>query len=194
MATLARIRALWDSFPGEPGYTNWYYDMTDSVAGDLQTWADQMQTFFTALQPRLPTNLSVSIDPEVAQIDSSTGKMVGLGVITPGTPAVGTGSGPYSGTSGAVVRWTTNSFKNGRQVRGHTYLVPLYGGAYASDGSISTVTRNDIQDAAEAAIVGPVVKRVIWSRPAKGGSDGTYAAVIEAYVPNLAVVLRTRRT
>lgn len=194
MATMARIRALWEGWPGAPGYSNFYFDASAGTQTAYQEMANNIGGGFDLMTTLLPAGLTITIDPEVVIMDDSNGQMQNIVAIDSPDPSVGTSSGSYSGTSGALIRWVTATFKNGRQVRGHTYLVPLIGSVYSSDGSISGSALSTLETAA-LGMLGSAYDRLVWSRPTtSGGNNGSSAVITTAFIPDLAVVRRSRRT
>jgi hypothetical protein len=109
------------------------------------------------------------------------------------TPAViqGTAASGYSSASGAVVGWITNGFHNGRRIRGRTFLVPLGGVAYDTDGTLSAAYLTKCRSAATLYVTNG--SPAIFTRPQPGLSNGGATAVSAAQVNDKAAVLTSRR-
>jgi hypothetical protein len=120
----------------------------------------------------------------------------------------GTATGAYAGNAGAVVHWLTSLIVGTRRVRGRTFLVPMIGSAFESNGSLTSTALNTINNAAAALITAVGTGMVVWSRPVVAhtkydpktgqgtgvaGRSGTYGAVTGSRVPDLAISLRSRR-
>ena len=107
-------------------------------------------------------------------------------------PVVGSSSGAYSATSGACITWRTATVVNNKLVRGRTFIVPLSGGSYQSDGTLATSTITTIRTAANALLNSTDQTFVVWSRP-KDDAPGQTAVATMALVTDQAAVLRSRR-
>ena len=188
-----RVTARWAGFSGAPGYSNFFFATGGGLISDAQQVADRVRSAFGQLPPSLPQGTTVTIQPEVAVIDSDTGELTRYETITPGTTVSGTATGAYSGASGAVINWRTNDVRFGRRIRGRTFIVPLGSGAYDSTGTLSSGTLEDLNDFASVLVGGDLDSELgVWSRPRDGGG-GVFATVVSATVPDMAAVLRSRR-
>jgi hypothetical protein len=104
-------------------------------------------------------------------------------------------SAPYSAASGGVVTWRTAGVRNGRRVRGRTFLVPLASAAYQSDGTIASAVLTSLNtnfatflSDTNSAVLG------VYARPTfKGATDGAWFTVTGFNVPDKVAVLRSRR-
>lgn len=185
MATLSRVRAVWQNWPGAPGYSTFYFDGNDSGR------AAAVQIFFDAVKAYLPIGLTVSVQGEGDIINDTDGHITGSWSET--TPAVvtGTASGAYSGPSGAVIHWLTGGVIGTRRVRGRTFLVPL-ANAFESNGTIGSTPLTTLGSAANGLITNPNNSLMVWVRPGPKG-NGSSHIVSSARLPDLAVVMRSRR-
>jgi len=186
--TIERQRVLWTNFPGAPGYTNFY------SSGTMSTIAPAIRSFFEAIKALLPTSVTLVYPNTVDQINEATGAITGSYAYTPALAnTTGTTAGIFSGATGAVVNWNTDTFINSRRVRGRSFLVPLSGSAFDTNGSLDDTKRGTIQTAAAALVTAGSGAFVVWHRPTQFTS-GSAAAMTSAFVPDLAAVLRSRRT
>ena len=191
---LFRVKARWTGFSGAPGYNVFHFDAATEGAGpSAQACADELRTFYTAIVGRMPSGVSVNIESAVELIDESNGRLVDFEQITPGSPITGSLSGGYSSATGACVNWLTDGVRNGRRLRGRTFLVPLAGGAYDSDGTLSGPTLTTLQGAADA-LAASVVDLQVYGRPTgPGATDGYAEGVTAARIADKTAVLRSRR-
>lgn len=191
--TISRVTARWTGFNGAPGYTNFYFrDLADSDQAFLAR--NQISAFFISLAQLLPSTVEIITQNPIDVIDETTGQIVGFGPASNSVPsAVGLSSREYSAASGAVVNWETGGVRNGRRVRGRTFLVPLSSAAYDDDGTIDSAALTTIRNAATELVEDTaVLEMLVWSRP-KNGSPGEAHVVTSARVPDMAAILRSRR-
>lgn len=192
-----RVTARWTGFFGAPGYSNFYFNsgfLDGGLLGDeAQALAERVQNAFNQMSNLLPDTVTIEIEPEVPVIDSDTGVAQSFNVIEPPAVVRGGSDGGYSGPSGAVVTWRTNDLRNGRRIRGRTFLVPLYSGAYEPDGTLTTNALGILRDFGDNIRGGGLDGDLgVWSRPVNG-SGGVFATVTGHSVPDMAAVLRSRR-
>jgi hypothetical protein len=201
MAGILRVTARWSGAIGLPGYSVFHY--RDFSAGGEPTQAqaqnavDKVRTFFFTVAPLLPNVISVQVLGDVPVIEETTGTMTGI--FSANQPANVQGSigatVEYAAPVGAVVTWRTGTVRNGRIIRGRTFLVPLGRSAFAVDGTLASTALTTINSAANAlnddASDGDLG---VYSRPsAPGATDGVWAAVNGHSVPDMGAVLRSRR-
>lgn len=194
MAVIVKVQAQWQGFQGAPGYTNWYGLSDGDAAAAAQGLGNRMRAFFEAIKAYLVTGSTVKVQRLYQVLESTTGRITAEASL--GTdPAAngGTGSGAYSGASGAVVNWETGAFNaKGHRLRSRTYLVPL-AAAYDANGGIAATPLGIIQTAAGVVLGGPGAL-ICYSKPSvKGATDGQVNIVSAAIVHNKAAVLRSRR-
>lgn len=191
--SIFRVTARWSGFPGAPGYSNFHF--TGSTPGDVALGErERVRAFFSRVTARLASGTIIEIDPVVTEFDETTGQMIGMHLDEEELePLESSGSGSYAGPAGAVVNWRTQTVNNGRLVRGRTFLVPIAGSAFDSDGTLSTAALSQFRGAAEE-LSGADFETgfCIWSRPTDGGT-GAVAPVVSHDVPDMVAVLRSRR-
>lgn len=201
MASMNRVRVLWSNWAGQPGVSTFYL-------ADGRLDVTPIKTFFTAMAPFLPTPIQWTIPSIGDKIADGDGTIAGSWIGTGGgvVPTTGINS-PYSGASGFCVDWKTGTIVNGRRIQGRTFFVPGAQVLYQNDGTIVEATRGTILAAATALISSLGTDFLIWARPFEPGPDnpapgepghkeprlGTSGPVAAAFVPDLAVVLRSRR-
>lgn len=199
---MLRVKVRWSGFIGSPGWSNFYFDDTAGGFEDASSavaCADRVATFLTANRLKFPAAVQWTIQSDVEQITPSTGEM--HSVVSAGARAAITGgaaAGSYSGASGVCITWRTAGVRNGRRVRGRTFLVPTANNIYQSDGTIDGTHLNEFVNSANAlADQAAVLKLGVWCRPTVTNGvpneDGAFHPITSASVPDMAAVLRSRR-
>lgn len=185
--TTQRYRVSMTNWPGAPGTMTFYL-------GTAVTDFSPIRTFLNTCSAFVPNGLSFVFPSSVDQFDETTGTLTSTLALTPLTTVTSAAAaGAYAGSAGALIRWVTGSFINGRRVQGRTYLVPMRSPSFGTDGSIDSTTLTSIQTAAAAMIASFGSDLKVWHRPSPGGSNGSAVTVNSATVPDVAVVMRSRR-
>jgi hypothetical protein len=190
---IKRYRVSWSNFPGAPGVSTLYF--SDSV-----TDFSPVRTFFSTVALNVPNGLTFQFPTTVDLLDEVTGQIQTVqNATTLASVSSIVTAAPFSGTSGCIVQWRTPDFVEGKHVIGRTYVVPLAQIAYDAQGSISSGAITALQNAA-IALVG-ATSMVCWSRPRAASTNppvtarpGSAHPVTNASVPDLACVMRSRRT
>jgi hypothetical protein len=187
--SINKIRAIWNNWPGAPGYTTVY-----SASPPTPTLT-ALRGLFDALKANLPPNVVVSFPNSGDIVDEITGAVTGGWSATAVTAVTSTASvgTTYAGNSGACISWRTNNIVHGRRPIGRSYIVPLISPAFDNTGSLSATFLTTIQSAADAAIAAAGSGFVIWSRP-NGGRPGTTSIVTNATIADISASLKSRRT
>lgn len=201
MANLLRGKVNWTGFPGSPGYTVFHANPFQVEWTDGATaLRNAMNNFMVAISNNLPNNVTVTPDPEVELIESTTGELINTFTTATLAGTTGTGGVAYSGPTGAVVNWRTATIRRGRRMRGRTFLVPLANACYENDGSLTAIARDDIAAAAATFIADVNTELVVYGRPTPATAanpnpapDGVVGVVTSSSVPDMAAVLRSRR-
>jgi hypothetical protein len=201
---LQRYRVSWTNWPGAPGVTTLY--LSTSVAD-----YSHIRTFFNTIKDLFPTNLTFTFPSVVDIINETNGQLTGSIATTPGAVVTSTASSQgYAGSAGGMIRWNTAAIVDGTRVTGRTYLVPLHQNSYFTDGSLVSATITSIQTAATTLLAAYADGVKVFSRPypgraavgtpgepgykpARAARVGSYATALSALVPDLAVVMRSRR-
>lgn len=190
MATIVRVTARWEGFPGAPGYSNFYGNPDPDPATAAQTMATRIRAFFSGMVGWLPADVDVLVLPVYAVLEDSTGAQTSEGTVA-SPPAVvnGVGSGGYSGNSGVAVNWLTTSFINGRRLKGRTFLVPL-GPVFEANGTVADSVLSEMTGLA-ATLVGSDGLFVVWHRPISG-AGGAAAEISTVTIRDRSAHLRSR--
>ena len=211
MTVIARVKLEWTGFNGGPGYSifhmrdfglqdvgNWTNVEAAAAAAKVEAWADGVRSIVAP-----PVRLKVLSDVEI--INEQNGELEN--VVNAGirnqmqNPAPGVGG--YSGASGAVVTWRTAGVRNGRRIKGRTFIVPCYAAAFQEDGTLSPAARLQLEASSQNLIAAEGTPDMgVYARPVKtknpDGSttitaDGQWFFCTSVSVPDMAAVLRSRR-
>lgn len=194
MPTLNRAKVTWTNFTGGPGLSTFYFG---SSVVDMTA----LRTFFSAIAGNIPSAVTINVPSGGDQISDVTGQITGIWSGPAQAPLNMTGGvGNYSGTSGLVVDWLSSAVVNGRRPIGKTFIVPTNQTAYDTNGSIATAVISSVTTAAMALLAAYAGELKVFSRPftppagsTKPARIGSSSTAVAARVPDLAVVLRSRR-
>lgn len=203
MVNILRVRSVWSGFNGAPGYTNLFFrDFSatsegDSTASDeaASGAVDRVRGFWGAISAALPDDVTITPEQTVDLLDDTNGRLIDSFTSSSGGSVVGGSAGRYSSASGAVVTWRTGGIREGRRIRGRTFIVPLAGDSYTTSGRLDPAVRQIIQTAANnlASIAG-TPDLGVYARPSGPNAvDGQWSIVTGASVPDLPAILRSRR-
>lgn len=197
MVNLNRVRVQLDGFEGGPGLMTFY-------TLDTATFLESLHTLLTGLASNMPAPVRMTIVPFGDVIESTTGDLVGAWGGTAQAVVQGVQGGAYSAPTGAIIRWATTTILDGHRVRGRTFIVPLTGAAFASNGQLVVANQNSMDALASQFSIEQNASFVIWHRPfagraaspgvtAKPAHLGGHALVTGASISSKAAVLRSRR-
>lgn len=190
---ITRITAVWTGFRGAPGYSNFYFGGEPADASAAEECATAVRTFFTNISAALPESIRIGVQGTAEIIDEANGQITGQVDFDAPNGAAGGGGADYSAASGAVVNWNTAGYRNGRRIRGRTFLVPLSSISYDGQGDLDNTALTTLRNAAGVLAGGTTAMPfVVWSRPV-GGAGGSAEPVTGATVPDLGAILRSRR-
>lgn len=190
MALLIRHTVVWTGAPGLPGYSQFYQEVTGSLATDAQDGHDWVRAMFNGLGTLIPDGVDVTVDPVYQALDIATGEITSEGTVaTPSAVVSGAYVSSWSAQVGVLVEWTTATYIAGRRLRGRTYLVPL-GNVGDSDGTLSAGTLATVAAAADSIVSG-TGNFGVWHRPV-AGAGGSLSGISGAVVRDKAAVLRSR--
>lgn len=194
LMTLHRVKAEWTGFNGAPGYSVFHFNASDDAAGSSADDAHKaVHDFFTAMVARLPSNVYVNVQRTVERIQEANGELIGFQDATTRAPVKGAAAGGFSSATGACIGWHTDGVRNGRRIRGRTFIVPLAGSTYDTDGTLAS-TALDTLNAAATALNDSFAGLVVYSRPSgPGATDGQFALVQGFRVADKTAILRSRR-
>jgi hypothetical protein len=198
MATFLRSRAtLGLAGMATPALLTYYWDSAGATPAALATEAHaRVRAFWNNLAPAVGASSTLTIFPEVDEIEETNGAIVGqtVGTLPPAVTFSAAGDFlPYQ--TQALLRLTTGTFIDGRRLRGRQYLPGWTELSNTSGGVPAGSSVANITSAAAllgTTIVTPMNQRV-WHRP-KAGSPGLSAIVVARQAGVNWAVLKSRRT
>lgn len=185
MASLYTLVVRMDGWPGAPGYMTFRSKTPGTFRQSVIAFIDDYATM-------VPDSVHLTVPSQGDVIEDTTGELQdswteGTEYVTGGAAAVA-----MAAPAGACITWLTNDIVGGRRLRGRTFLVPLGGGNYQSDGTLVPAALSLIQQMAVDLFTG--CDLAIWHRPTtSGGSDGSSGEVTGASVRDRVAVLSSRR-
>lgn len=203
MVQLNRVRTGFLGLKGLPGVCTMYFTDVTTVIASLQEFWGQLAGLFPA-----PMTIQIATIGDI--IESTTGALVGQWNLPAVSAIPALGQTVYSAPSGAVVDWLTATILDGHRVRGRSFLVPLSTNEYDSQGTILNATVDGLGLRSAALVTAEANKFVVWHRPypgraalppvgtkpgkpARPATLGGVAVITGSRVPDMAVVLRSRR-
>lgn len=169
------------------GVSTFYWD--DADVGFVAS----IDAFWAHIRNLIPTGITLTTASSGDLVDVASGVITGTW--QDGIPSVvtGNGSGNFAGGVGARVRWDTTGIRNGRRIRGSTFICPLVSSCFDSDGTISAPTLSVLQTGVNNLATNAAGNLRVWSRP-RAGSGGQQSGVLSGFVPDTVSWLRSRRT
>lgn len=191
MATLSRVRIGWIGSAVVGGGVSTFY----SSNSDPSAFIAALRTFFGSFNGLFPAAVELTYPSAGETIESTTGQVNGVWTSTSLANTVGAGGSAHAAGVGCRIRWETGAITRGRRVRGSTFLVPIVGSLYATDGTIDNASLALVQGAIPTLIAADGGSMRIYSRPsATGGTDGAAHPVTSGVAVDKVSWLRTRRT
>jgi hypothetical protein len=200
--TVGIVRTQWSGTTGGPGLTQ--FAVIGAAGGDwnpsgTQSAVNAVRTFWDALKGYLPDEVRLLVLPSIDVYDRVTGDLVDT--YTAGTaPATvaGSSAGTYAGGAGMKITWNTGQIRNGRRVRGSTFIVPAASIVYTANGTIGGTIMTNVGTAASNLISqlnAGGTPLAIYSRPVNGDNAraGFATEVIAGACGSKTAVLRGRR-
>lgn len=200
MATILRVKLRWSGFQGGPGYSIFHFrdfngggDLSEQVEGA----ASRVDTFAADLTGVIARGVQLQVMTDVEEIEETNGQLMEIHNASAKTAKNATASAgtAYAAAVGAVVNWRTGSVRNGRRVRGKTFLVPLSGSSFEDNGTLNASHLGQITTAATKMIDGTGTPDLgVYARPSsRGATDGAWSVATSFSVPDMGAVLRSRR-
>jgi len=188
MANLARVRVGWSGSPvtGEGVSTFYFAEAHTGFSADLVAW-------FTQLAVVVPTVVTFTVPSAGDLIDVATGELSGTWSGEAGGTVNSSSAQAYAAGVGMRVQWLTSGIRNGRRVKGSTFVVPITSNLYALDGSIADATIAAQTTGLNAFLTASLPNMVIYSRPSDTAA-GQANTVIDGDIVDRVSWLRSRRT
>ena len=185
MVAIRRVVVSWAGLQGLPGYSVFYSSSSVDATASLGT-------FFTSIKGLFPTGLTWGIPSSGDTLEDTNGALTGSwSGGTAATVAANGGGTAYAAGCGGYVNWGTTLVVGKRRLRGRTFLAPMIGTAYDTNGTLASGSLTILQTAA-TALASSANPISIWHRP-RAGAGGTHEIVSTAFVPDQVTSLRTRR-
>jgi len=206
MGTISHLKANLSGFSGAPGVNSWFVVNVAGGPGLDVTAANAAGTalrqFYTGVTTHLQDDVTVTIDPEVINLDDINGQPQGSVSMDASLPAVnGVGASPASHASMMKLRLRTVEYQDGRRIQGGPFIGPIHGGAIQDSGDLTSAAQTALTSAATdllADFVAAGLAGIVWRRPRPassplGARDGSSALVTSVGVFSRPAVLRSRR-
>lgn len=198
---LLRGKIRW-TIPGAgTAYTVLHFGTQDAstpTQADAVQAVTKMQTFAQNISAALPNVVQLQVQNECEEIVATSGQMLGIYSGATQTPVNGTAAAAagWAAAAGGVITWNTAGVRNGRRVRGRSFVVPLSNEVWDIDGTIKSVPMGTLNTAAtNLRTAGTDVELVVYARPsAPGANDGAQFPVLGHRVPDMSAILRSRRS
>lgn len=199
---VAIVRTEWDGTSGGPGLTQFaVMGGTEFTSGIAQASVNAVRTFWDSLKVYLPNELKLTVLSTVDIYNDATGELTGsYAAPVPPTTVLGTSAATYAGGAGLKINWNTGTIRNGRRVRGSTFIVPAATVVFSATGTIDPSAGGAVSTAATTLIANLSsggAPLLVWSRPlVKDGSitrAGASAGVINGICGPKSAILRGRR-
>lgn len=173
-------------FTGAPGVSTFYTNAVPAARSALQA-------FFTSAGVALAGQVHWEVEQSGDVIDEVSGLTTAAWSDSGSMVGTGGGTGAYVGPAGVVVNWQTAGIVGSRRLRGRTFLVPSSTGTFDSAGTIVDSVVATVASAAATLVTSGGLR--IYHRPGPVGSPaGISFPMVSSSVPDLAAVLRSRRT
>lgn len=169
---VALVRTAWAGTSGGPGVTQ--MAILGAAGGEWNPGGEQaavnaVRAFWDSVKVYLPNELTLTVSPVVDWYDVADGTLMGSNVAaTPPATVTGTDAGGYAGGSGIKVTWETGQIRDGRRVRGSTFIVPAAATCFTNTGVVAATPRTTINTAATtliSALNTASMSLGVWSRP-----------------------------
>lgn len=187
MSSIARVRALWSGFVGAPGYTTLYFDASSTPPPTAA-----MRSWFQGMNSVLPSVVTIQVPGTGDLLESSTGVIIGTWTTAVPAAVTGVGAGVYAAPSGLITNFATGSVIAGRRLRGRSFIVPINGTMYDSNGTLSAPALAAMSATNGTFLTAVASSLIVWHRPV-GGAGGDFGAVTAITTPDKTCVLRSRR-
>jgi hypothetical protein len=203
--TVLRVKTRW-TIPGAgTAFSVMHFDDGD-IGGDVNVEANQVtlatHNFWDSVRNTMPSVVKVQVMPDVEIIDVETGDLIGVSTATTRAELAGANvaSAGWSAPAGACITWTTSGIRTvtskPRRVRGRTFIVPLSGMSYDTNGNLTDTALATINNAAatlRSASSGQEL--AVYARPNEVPAvPGQAFAVTGHRLTDQVAILRSRRS
>jgi len=197
---LLRGKIRW-TIPGAgTAYTVLHFGTMDAstpTTADAVNAVTKMKTFCDNISAALPNVVKLDVMPECEEIVATTGTMLGVynGGTTPQVSGTAAAAAGWAAAAGGVISWSTGGVRNGRRVRGRTFIVPVSNTAWDVDGTLTSAAITTLNDPCFALrSPGTQVQLAVYARPtSKTATDGVSFKAESHRIPDMSAILRSRR-
>lgn len=199
---VAIVRTEWDGTSGGPGLSQMALLGSEGfTAGNAQAAVNAVRKFWNSLAGALPDEVRLTVSPIVDIYNEGDGELTSsfVAAVNPLVVA-GTGITGYAGGTGIKLNWNTGSIRNGRRVKGATFVVPALASSFTTTGTVSSGTLGTLNSAASVLLsdlTAGGTALAVWSRPLVVGGVVTRAGAITGVISGSAgvksAILRGRR-
>lgn len=183
--TMLRVRVGYSGIGGTPYLTTYYFGGSGSTMATA--CGSAVAAHHTALKALQDSGITYRLDPQVVEMDESTGSATASYSITAATAAGALSVESLPFASQGLVRLRTGDYANGREIRGRHFIPGLTENAN-NDGAVVSTTVTSI-NAIYASLIGDgATDWVVWSR-----FNGSVNSVTTADMWEQFATLRTRR-
>lgn len=158
------------------------------ASGDEALMVDAVGDFWDAIAPQITSNVTYATEPDVDELDTVTGTLLGSAAVTPRTGAGTSAEEALPWATQGLLRLRTGAVVGGRELRGRLFIPGLTEGKSLGGKPTAAVITAINSAAATFAARGDVAWHV-WSR-----THGASADVVTATMWDNFAVLRSRRT
>lgn len=146
-----------------------------------------LHAFWNTIKSNICNDLTIQIEPEVAEINVATGDLEGLVPVSSTQLTGGEPSDPEPWMTQGLLQLRTGTFIGGREIRGRIFIP---GATFQqSSGGVPTSTYKTLVEGAAATLLSSADSELmVWSK-----KNGDSAPVISATMWSQWAVLRSRR-
>jgi hypothetical protein len=199
---VAIIRTEWSGTSGGPGLTQ--LAVTGAAGGiwnpdATQAAVNAMRVFWFGIAGYLPDELKLTVQPTIDVYNESNGELTNsYTATTPPAVVSGTSAAIYAAGAGFKITWGTGQIRNGRRVRGTTFVVPAASNVYSASGTIVPAVMTAVNNQANnllSQLSAAGTSLAVWSRPvdAPEARLGVVTSVTGAACSSKTSILRGRR-
>lgn len=199
---VAIVRTEWSGTSGGPGVTQ--MALLGAAGGEwnpagTQAAVNAVRTFWDSNKANLPDELKLTVSPIIDVYDTVTGDLTASYVAgTAPLTVTGTGTTGYAGGVGLKITWNTGQIRNGRRVRGSTFIVPIISSLFSTTGTVTPTVQTTITGTATTLINSLNAGSTplgVWSRPFNGVNPrvGFATEVKQGICSTKSAILRGRR-
>lgn len=196
MAAILRVRTTLNYIQGGPGLHTAYFSpaTVGGVTADATACVAGVRAFWDAIKGLFVNSFTAQVQSDVAQVENTTGVLLGQLSATPVAIVTGTVAGSYSPiASMMLLRLRSNAVINGRLLRGRWYLGPVSNTVVDSSGRLGPAQQTTLTNAGNVVAAGFAgCIPIIWHRPSPTGVGQSGTAQSFSAAADMAV-LRSRR-